>query len=70
MDPFEYIVSNMDVQSSLYVSMHFHAPWGIAFDTGPQARIVMVVSGHCWMTSEDHQLRLGPGDCLIVKAGT
>lgn len=70
MDPFEDIVSNMDVQSSLYVSMDFRAPWGIAFDTGPQARIVMVVSGRCAMKSRDEDIEMGSGDCLIVKAGT
>jgi AraC-like DNA-binding protein len=68
---FEDIISNMSVQSSLYMDMRFGAPWGIAFDTGSQARIVMIASGRCWMTSRGMApVLLGPSDCLIVKAYT
>jgi AraC-like DNA-binding protein len=71
MDPFEDVVSAMGVESSLYVRMHFSAPWGVTFDTGYQARLVMVARGGCWMTAEGMEpILLKASDCLIIKAGT
>ncbi|AWL95102.1 MULTISPECIES: AraC family transcriptional regulator [Bradyrhizobium] len=71
MDPFDDVVSAMSVASSLYVRFRFTAPWGVAFDTGYQARLVMIAEGVGWLLSEGEvPLPVAKGDCLIVKEGT
>lgn len=70
MDPFEDIVQTMGVESSLFVRLQLRAPWGVSFDTGYQARIVMISRGACSMTSQEASpVSLSAGDCLIVRAG-
>jgi AraC-like DNA-binding protein len=71
MNAFADGVSTLGVQSSLYVRMQFGAPWGIRFDTGNQARILVIAHGTCWVTAEGmNPIRLNTSDGLIVKAGT
>lgn len=71
MDPFDDVVSAMSVASSLYVRFQLGAPWGVAFDTGYQARLMMVADGEGWLLkAADSPLRVAKGDCLIIKEGT
>ena len=71
MDPFDDVVSAMSVASSLYVRFRFSAPWGVAFDTGYQARLVMIAEGAGWLLAEGQSpVRVARGDCLIIKEGT
>lgn len=42
MNPFDAVVSAMRLESSLYVRLRARAPWGIAFDSGYQARLLIV----------------------------
>lgn len=70
MHPFDSVLSAMQLQSSLFVSLRAHAPWAISFDSGVQARLVVIAKGSCWFT----QMGLAPvvvneGDCLIIKQG-
>lgn len=70
MDPFVDVVSAMGVASSLYVRFKFTAPWGVAFDTGYQARLLMIAAGDCWLLTDDEApANLTKGGCLIVKQG-
>ena len=71
MNPFDDVIDAMGVDSSLYVQMHLGAPWGIEFDTGYQARILVIARGTCWLSAEGMKpVRLTAGAGLIVKAGT
>lgn len=70
MDPFDDVVSAMSVASSLYVRFRFTAPWGVAFDTGYQARLMMIAEGAGWLLPEgESPIRVAKGDCLIIKEG-
>jgi AraC-like DNA-binding protein len=61
----------MSVASSLYVRFRLSGPWGVAFDTGYQARLMMVAEGDGWLlTADDAPRRVAKGDCLIIKEGT
>jgi AraC-like DNA-binding protein len=71
MDPFDDVVSAMSVASSLYVRFRLTSPWGVAFDTGYQARLMMIAEGGGWLLAADEDPRpIGKGDCLIIKEGT
>ena len=71
MDPFDDVVSAMSVASSLYVRFRMTAPWGVAFDTGYQARLMMIAEGTGWLLAAGDQPRhICKGDCLIIKEGT
>ena len=71
MNPFDDIIATMGVESSLYVRMQFRAPWGITFDTGYQARILMLTRGECWLVADGMEpIRMRVGQGLIIKAGT
>ncbi|MDB6105899.1 MAG: AraC family transcriptional regulator, partial [Gammaproteobacteria bacterium] len=71
MNPFDDVIDAMGVASSLYVRMQLGAPWGIEFDTGYQARILVIARGTCWLSAEGMKpVRLTAGAGLVVKAGT
>jgi|SRR6266404_644071 len=71
MNAFDDVISTMGVESSLYVRMQFGAPWGITFDTGYQARILVIARGTCWLTAEGmNPIPLKASDGLVIKAGT
>lgn len=71
MDPFEDVVSAMSVASSLYVRFCMTGPWGVAFDTGYQARLLVIAEGEGWLlASHAAPVRITKGDCLIIKEGT
>lgn len=70
MNPFDSVLSAMNLESSLYVRMRGQAPWAISFDTGAQARLVVIAKGGCWFTQDRHApVSLQEGDCLIIKQG-
>jgi len=72
MDPLEDVMTTMRVASSLYIRMQLRAPYGVRFDTGAQARLVVITRGSCWVVADDlpHPVSLAAGDCLIVKSET
>lgn len=69
MDPLEDIFTAMHIESALYARLQAKAPWGIAFDTSPNARYAIVVRGHCWLSAASlpQPIALTGGDCFIVK---
>jgi AraC-like DNA-binding protein len=70
MHPFDSVVSAMRVESSLYVRLQARSPWGIAFNSGYQARLLMVTSGSVWFTCAGQPpIPIQAGDCLIIKKG-
>ena len=71
MDLFDDVVSAMSVASSLYVRFRMTSPWGVAFDTGYQARLLMIAKGEGWLLAEGEKPQhVAKGDCLIIKEGT
>ncbi|MDI1449115.1 AraC family transcriptional regulator [Polyangium sp. 6x1] len=71
MGPFEEVIGGMHAGGSLYAKFLVRAPWGIRFSTGPQARLVVVARGGCWLRwgGSKTPLVVETGDCLIVKPG-
>ncbi|MBW8791952.1 MAG: cupin domain-containing protein, partial [Rhizobium leguminosarum] len=70
MDPFDSVLSAMQLESSLFVRMRAHAPWAMSFDSGGQARLIVVANGRGWFTHVGHPpVVVQEGDCLIIKQG-
>jgi AraC-like DNA-binding protein len=70
MHPFDSVLSAMQIESSLFVRMRAHAPWAISFDSGAQARLVVIAKGRGWFTHVGHPpVVVQQGDCLIIKQG-
>jgi AraC-like DNA-binding protein len=71
MNPFDEIVGEMSVESSLYARFQLRAPWGIRFTTGDQARLLIVSGGTCWLVTDgtNAPVPLASGTCMILKAG-
>ncbi|WP_421566502.1 cupin domain-containing protein [Ochrobactrum sp. EDr1-4] len=70
MHPFDSVLSDMQLQSSLFVRMRAHAPWAMSFDSGGQARLIVIASGRGWFTQVGHPpVVVQQGDCLIIKQG-
>ncbi len=61
----------MRVEGALFAHLSFSAPWGVAFWTGDQARLMVVKSGGGWLLDDSFgvPLWLEKGHCLIVKGG-
>ncbi|PTW43463.1 AraC-like DNA-binding protein [Sphingomonas faeni] len=70
MHPFDTVLSAMHLESSLFVRMKAHAPWAISFDSGGQARLVVIARGQGWFTQVGHvPVMVRQGDCLIIRHG-
>lgn len=70
MHPFDSVLSAMQIESSLFVRMRAHAPWAISFDSGAQARLVVIAKGRGWFTHVGRPpVVVQEGDCLIIKQG-
>lgn len=70
MHPFDSVLNAMQLESSLFVRMRAHAPWAISFDSGAQARLVVVAKGRGWFTHVGRPpVVVQEGDCLIIKQG-
>src|SRR5690349_13415089 len=70
MHPFDSVLSAMQLESSLFVRMRAHAPWAISFDSGGQARLIVIAKGRGWFTQAGHPpVVVQEGDCLIIKQG-
>ncbi|WP_299013840.1 AraC family transcriptional regulator [uncultured Caulobacter sp.] len=68
MHPLDSVLSAMRLESSLFVRLRGHAPWAISFDSGAQARLVVVAKGAGCFTQIGHEpITLRTGDCLIIK---
>jgi len=69
MNPFDEIIHQMQVETSLYASLHLTAPWGIRFHTGENARLVVISGSDCWLRWEgiSDPVRLTAGTCMIVQ---
>lgn len=70
MNPFNSVLNAMRLESSLFVRLRGHSPWAISFDSGAQARLVVIAKGQCWFTRADQPpVVVSAGDCLIIKQG-
>ncbi|WP_283514632.1 AraC family transcriptional regulator [Sphingomonas sp. 2R-10] len=70
MHPFDSVLSAMQLKSSLFVRMHARAPWAMSFDSGGQARLVVIARGRGWFTQDGSPpVVVQAGDCLIIKQG-
>jgi AraC-like DNA-binding protein len=72
MDPLDDAFSTMRVRESLYARVEASAPWGIRFKAGTTARFGLVVSGSCWLTTEEpaKSVPLATGDCYVILDGS
>lgn len=71
MGPFDEVIGGMQVGRSLYARFLLHAPWGVGFATGTEARLVVIVSGRGWLrwAGSKAPLPVEAGGCLIIKPG-
>lgn len=68
--PFDSVLTAMRLESSLFVRMRASAPWAMSFDSGGQARLIVISKGRGWFTQVGHPaVVVEEGDCLIVKQG-
>ncbi|MBY5903931.1 AraC family transcriptional regulator [Rhizobium leguminosarum] len=69
MNPFDEIIHQMQVETSLYARLHLGAPWGIRFHTGEHARLVVISGSDCFLRWEGitDPVRLAAGTCMIVQ---
>ncbi|EJC82832.1 DNA-binding domain-containing protein, AraC-type [Rhizobium leguminosarum bv. trifolii WSM2297] len=69
MNPFDEIIHQMKVETSLYARLDLGAPWGIRFHTGEHARLVVISGSNCWLRWEGiaDPVRLETGTCMIVQ---
>jgi AraC-like DNA-binding protein len=72
MDPLDDAFSVMRVRESLYARVDAAAPWAIRFREGRAARFGLVISGACWLTTENpvKSIPLGAGDCYVILDGS
>lgn len=72
MDPLDDAFAVMRVRESLYARVDAGAPWAIRFREGKAARFGLVISGACWLTTEDpaKSIPLAAGDCYVILDGS
>jgi len=72
MDPLDDAFAAMRVRESLYARLDASAPWGIRFKAGTTARFGLVVSGSCWLTTDQpaKSVELATGDCYVILDGS
>ncbi|KOG87701.1 hypothetical protein ADK38_23975, partial [Streptomyces varsoviensis] len=71
MDPIDDLLATMRIEDARYTRVTARAPWGISFPPRHLARLVLISTGSCWLTSDvlDGPRRLGADDCFLVRAG-
>ncbi|MEU7040547.1 AraC family transcriptional regulator [Streptomyces varsoviensis] len=71
MDPIDDLLATMRIEDARYTRVAARAPWGISFPPRHLARLVLISTGSCWLTSDvlDGPRRLGADDCFLVRAG-
>ncbi|MBY5791629.1 AraC family transcriptional regulator [Rhizobium leguminosarum bv. viciae] len=69
MNPFDEIIHQMQVETSLYARLNLTAPWGVRFHTGEHARLVVISGSDCWFRWDGiaDSVRLESGACMIVQ---
>ncbi|KIZ34049.1 MULTISPECIES: AraC family transcriptional regulator [Rhodopseudomonas] len=69
MDILGDMLTSMRVESALFAHLSFRAPWGVAFTTGDQARLVVLARGGSWVLADcfSEPVWVEAGDCLIIK---
>jgi AraC-like DNA-binding protein len=68
-NPFDEIIHQMRVETSLFARFHLRAPWGVRFHTREHARLVLISGGDCWLRWEglSRPVKLETGTCMIVQ---
>ena len=71
MDPLDDVFAAMRVLESTYARWETSAPWAVRFAGGTTARFGLVVSGSCWLTTEEpaKSIPLAAGDCYVILNG-
>ncbi|MBY6346231.1 AraC family transcriptional regulator [Providencia rettgeri] len=71
MNPFDEILEGMRLRHSLYASFQLRVPWGISFDTGEHARLLIVSKGTCYLSGagRPEPVVLEAETCMIVQPG-
>ncbi|WP_213979407.1 AraC family transcriptional regulator [Sphingomonas sp. dw_22] len=71
MDILGDMLTSMQVENALFAHLRFREPWGVAFTTGDEARLIVVGSGASWLLADGfpEPIWVEAGDCLIIKGG-
>lgn len=63
------ILRTMRVTGSVYFCERLESPWKIEFAEDGQASFHLIRRGSGWLTSDDIEVRLGPGDFVFAGPG-
>lgn len=71
MNPFDEILNGMRLQHALYACFQLRAPWGVSFDTGEYARLLIVSKGACYLKGEQRAdpVLLEADTCMLIQPG-
>lgn len=71
MNPFDEILNAMRLRHSLFACFHLRQPWGVSFDTGNDARLLLVNKGSCYLSGAGlaEPVLLKKDTCMIVQPG-
>jgi len=70
-DVLDDMLGRVTIESSWYASIRGTSPWAFTSPAAPLARLIVVTSGECVITSKalDEPMTLIAGDCVIIQAG-
>jgi len=71
MNPFDEILDGIRLQHALYACFQLRAPWGVSFDTGEHARLLIVSKGGGYLKGEQRAdpVLLEADTCMLVQPG-
>lgn len=71
MDVLSNILSDLQLQGSIYFSSHFCRPWGISINSSDKASFHIVEKGRCWlkMAHLKQAIPLESGDVIVLPHG-
>jgi AraC-like DNA-binding protein len=70
MHPLDSVLEAMKLESSLFVHLSAGAPWGISFNSGYQARLLIITRGRAWFSAKGRPpVLLETGHGLIIRQG-
>ncbi|MET7543461.1 AraC family transcriptional regulator [Streptomyces sp. NPDC005507] len=70
MDAIDGLLATMKIENSRYVRVEARAPWGISFPSRHLARLILISSGSCWLTTDGmgKPEHLKTNDCVLIRA--
>lgn len=68
-DPLSDLLAMVQARPACSIRLEAGGPWAMRFDPDG-CKFNMIRQGNCWLTVGDARWKLGPGDCVVIKAHT